>query len=182
MINHCSRLSAVFLFLGIVSVSGKDLETKEKGSAMQEKKEPILPFHLKISDLPMVEFGCEISSSKGEFGTETIRISGSTGVTLSRMDTKTGKVSELRGKIDPQALITLIRLFEETGFMEAEEENLGDPEGLKRTLALALPGRKKKVEIVGMESEESNRLIGAVKLAAGLGVPEALQRKFLNNL
>jgi hypothetical protein len=169
MINLCSRLSVAFLFLGIVWVFGKDFETKEKGSAMQENKESILPYHLKISELPVVEFGCEISSSNGEFGTETIRISGSTGITLSRMDSKTGKVSELRGKIDPHVLITLVGLFEEAGFMEADEESIGDPEGMK-------------LEIVGMESGESNRLIGAVKLAAGLGVPEALQKRFLIHL
>ena len=149
---------------------------------MQVTKNLVMPYQLKLTDLPSVEVVCRIESPKGEFGAEMIRISGATGVTLSHTDTKMGKASELHGKIDPQALVTLIRLFEESGFMESEEENHGESEGPKRTLTLVLPGRKKRTEIIGMELSEFNRLIGAIKLAAGLGVPEALQKKFLNHL
>lgn len=181
--NGFFRLTSVaFFMLAIVSVSGKDIDTKKKGPAMQVTKDLVMPYQLKVTDLPSVEVVCQIESPKGEFGAEMIRISGATGVTLSHTDIKSGKASELHGKTDPHALVTLLRLFEEAGFMEVEEENHGESGGPKRTLALVMPGRKKKTEIVGMEHSESNRLIGAIKLTAGMGVPEALQKKFLNHL
>lgn len=88
----------------------------------------------------------------------------------------------MHAKQDPQALIALLKMFEDNGFFEKEVET--DPEKKEplRYLELKIPGQANRVAIGGRYSALLRNLSGALRLAAGFSVPEALGREFLKEL
>jgi hypothetical protein len=141
-----------------------------------------LPFHLKLEDLPKVEFACEYLPEPSKHWTESILISGMTGVTLIRNTPGAAKPDTLHAKQDPQAFITLLKYFEDNGFFEKEVDV--DPESKEplRYLSLSIPGQSNRVAVGGRYQYVLGTLMGALRMAAGISVPEALGRKFLKLL
>ena len=141
-----------------------------------------LPFHLKVEDLLKVEFVSEYLPSQSKPWTESIRISGATGVTLIRQTPGTAKPDTLHAKKDPQALIVLLKQFEDNGFFEKEVDLDPESKDPVRVLALNIPGHSNRVAVGGRYQYLLGTLLGAVRLAAGFSVPEALSKGFLKDL
>jgi hypothetical protein len=141
-----------------------------------------LPFQLKAEDLLKVEFNCEYRSSQKNPWTESIRISGATGVTLIRHPVPSEVPDSLHGKHDLQAFITLLKLFEDEGFFEMEVEEDPDNKDPIRFIALTIPGQSNRVAIGGQHHIPLVKLLGALRLTAGFSIPKALGKGFLERL
>lgn len=141
-----------------------------------------MPFHLKSEDLLKVEFNCEYHPLPKKPWTESIRISGVTGVTLIRQLPDASKPDTLHGALDPQAFLSLLKMFEDSGFFEKEVDVDPDGKDPVRYLVLAIPGESNRVAVGGRYQIPLEKLLGALRLAAGFGVPEALGKGFLERL
>lgn len=160
---------------GIIAADGK------MGKKMDAKAITI-PFNLNPQDLLKVEFLCEYQPPGAKSWSEAVRISGVTGVALFRLNPDSPKTDSLVAKQNPQALITLLKIFEDRGFFESEAnmDSLGT--GSRRFISLSIPGQSNRVTVAGREVDQLNQLLGAVKFAAGISLPEALTKAYLQNL
>jgi hypothetical protein len=141
-----------------------------------------LPFQLKPEDLLKVEFVCEYHPTPSKPWTEEIRISGITGITLTRHADGSAKTGLLHSKQDPQALIALLLYFQDNGFLEMEVNVDPDSKEPIRYIALNIPGRSNKVAIGGRYTYWLGTLMGALRLTAGFSIPEALGKGFFRQL
>ena len=83
----------------------------------------------------------------------------------------------------PATVLRLLDLMEANGVMGMPERIGGEPKGRsQRVLGLNLPGRTKRIAVVEDGGFAINEIIGAVKLAAGQCLPEALNHRFFPNL
>lgn len=142
----------------------------------------VLPFKLKLEDLPFVEILCKYQPDAQSEKQEWLRISPAVGVLLVRQESVKDKPEELKGKIAPEALIPLLTILESEGFFELPDDDIDDEKGPVRSMSLSLPARKKQVVMTGIKFRELDYLIGAVKMTVGLSVSEALGKKFLKVL
>jgi hypothetical protein len=142
----------------------------------------ILPFKLKLEDLPFVEIVCKYQPDAKSEKHEWLRISSVLGVLLAKQESTKDKPEELKGKIASEALIPLLTILESEGFFELPDDDIDDETGPVRSMSLSLPARKKQVVMTGIKFRELDYLTGAVKMTAGLSVSEALGRKFLKFL
>jgi hypothetical protein len=140
-----------------------------------------LPFGLRLVDLPKVEIACEYHDPKPGTGSKRLSFSVK-GVKIVSQAGKEQPAEEISGKGYLEAIPSLLIRFEEEGFFEMDEDQVGDTEGPVRMLRLTLPGRSRTVKLTGIELAGIERLIGAVKLAAGFSVPEAQGKEFLKDL
>jgi hypothetical protein len=143
-----------------------------------------LPYGLRLVDLPFVDIICRYKPAVDSEKSESLRVSPTFGVILSRSESANEKPLEVTGKIAPEGLIPLLSLFESEGFFEMEEEdlNVDDSKGAVRSISLALPKRKKQVAVIGKPARSLDYLTGAAKMTAGLSVGEALRKDFLRDL
>jgi hypothetical protein len=143
-----------------------------------------LPYGLRLVDLPFVDVICRYTPALESEKCESLRLSPTFGVILSRTESANEKPQELTGKIAPEGLIPLLTLFESEGFFEMEDEevNVDDSKGAVRSISLALPNRKKQVAVIGKAARSLDYLTGAVKMTAGFSVEHALRKDFLNDL
>lgn len=171
----------LILALVIIAVPGCNGAERKTGTKMETQ--PIeLPFQLKPQDLLNVEFTFEYFPPHSKAWSESIRLSGMTGTTLVRHVPGVGKPDTIHGKQDPQALVTLLKLYEDAGFFEKEVDVDVDNQAPLRFLSLAIPGRSNRVAIGGRYQYQLGSLLGAMRLAAGFSVPEALTNTFLHDL
>ena len=141
-----------------------------------------IPFHLKPEDLFKVEFNCEYHPSPKKPWTESIRISGVTGVTLIRQSAASVKPDTLHGTQDPVAFITLLKMFEDEGFFEKEVDVDSESKDPIRYIALTIPGRSNRVAVGGRYLTPLGKLLGALRLVGGFGITEALGKGYLKDL
>ncbi len=165
----------------LISVPGPNAAEQKTGKKM-ETQTLELPFQLKAQDLLKVEFQCEYFPDPSKSWTEAIHISGVAGVTLLLAKPGVPKPDILHAKQDGPALIALLKYFEDNGFLEEEVEVDPTKNDPITYLSLFIPGQSNRVAIAGKESELLNQLFGAVKMTAGLSVPEALGKTFLQHL
>jgi hypothetical protein len=89
----------------------------------------------------------------------------------------------LDGTCDAKSIMSLLDLMEANGVMGMPERIGGEPKGRsQRVLELNLPGRTKRVAVVEDGGVAINEIFGAVKLAAGQCLPEALNHRLFPNL
>ena len=171
-------LVALTVVLSVPTYSGAE---KKIGKKM-ETPTIELPFQLKVEDLLKVDFACEYFPEQSKPWTESIRISGTTGVTLVRQNPGYVKPDTLHAKQDPQVLIALLKLFQDNGFFEKEVDVDPVSKDPIRYLALTIPGQSNRVAVGGRYTYVLGVLLGATRFAAGLSVPEALGRGYLSHL
>jgi hypothetical protein len=142
-----------------------------------------LPQGLTDDDLPGVEVRLEFCSTKTGAGLQELTIRGDGQVALRRSGGHGGPVEERTGTLPPATVVRLLRALEDGGYFGLDDRYPGDPEAPRRILTVTLrPGREKQVAVDVPDVAGFERAYGAVRLAAGLAVPELLGRRFLANL
>ncbi|HEV3469730.1 MAG TPA: hypothetical protein VG148_10445 [Pyrinomonadaceae bacterium] len=141
-----------------------------------------LPFGLSSEELGQVRITYTSHSAKTGVGKSQVVITGAGQVRLLEeafLDDPNPQTAE--GEVPPPVVARLLDLMQEVDFFALEELYRGEGEapGAVHVIELTLPGRSKKV----MVSQPTTvvpfeRVAGAIKLSAGLGLPAALQQRF----
>lgn len=146
---------------------------------------PYVPFGItKDTPLDKVEILLAFYSAKTGAGKQEITLRGDGTVRLffskSAQD-KTPRVVEGQCGVEP--VLRLLDLMEGAGLFGLPEEapSDGHPHA-RRLLEVKLPGRFKRITLDEPGNYSIEQVIGAVKLAAGQCLPEALNHRFFPNL
>lgn len=144
-----------------------------------------IPFGIdKETQLDKVEILLAFYSAKTGAGKQEMLLKGDGTVRLffsKSMQDKAPKVAE--GHCDPAVVLRLLDFMEGQGLFGLPDEvpAEGHPHG-RRLLEVHLPGRMKRIALDEPGNYPVEQMIGAVKLAAGQCLPEALNHRFFPNL
>lgn len=140
-----------------------------------------LPFNLTQEQLPDVGISYASYSAKSGVGKAEITISGSGELALLQETVRDDPNPRVFTETIPMAIVTrLLDVLQEENFFALDDyyPHSGTPTGT-RVITLTLPGRTKQVILDQPASAPAfERVAGAIKLAAGLATPEALQQRF----
>ncbi len=142
-----------------------------------------LPMSLSSEDLPKTEIVYAFYSAKTGAGVQEIHVHGTGEVVLRKTRSRTAEPETREGRIAPEAVVRLLELMEDQGFRGLED--LYPAEGhphARRMVSIAGPSLAKKVAADEPVCPEFERITGAISLAAGIAVPEALGHRFFPNL
>ena len=117
-------------------------------------------------------------------GKEQLEISGDGTVTLTRSSNYKAPDQNIFGKVDPEKVVALLALFETEGFMDLER-TYSTKSTIKNAwqMKLTLPSGEKPVFAeYGSAPPQFDRLMGAIRLLAGIGAPKSLGQQFFFHL
>jgi hypothetical protein len=142
-----------------------------------------LPYKLSAADLPKVEIMHSFVSMKTGAGRQEIYILGTGQVRLLFSGTAKENPDVREGKLAPDLVIRLLDFIEGQGLAGLEEHYPAshNPHA-RRIVRLTLPGMIKTVMVDEPKNLEFERIVGAVKYAAGIALPDALNNRFFPNL
>ncbi|MDQ3003191.1 MAG: hypothetical protein M3Y08_18260 [Fibrobacterota bacterium] len=145
---------------------------------------PHMPFGLdKASDLGKIEIKLAFHGAKTGAGREEMTLWGDGRIRLyfSRSDQdKAPKIVE--GTCESERILRLLDFMEGNGVMDGPDHVGQKPAGSTRELEIILPDRKKRILLQDTGDYSVEQVIGAVKLAAGQCIPEALNHRLFPNL
>jgi hypothetical protein len=157
----------------------------EKGQAeMSEKKEERkLPFGLKEDQLKEVEVMLGFYSAKTGAGKQEMSIDGTGKVKLFMTRVRDGEPETREGQVEKVVVVTLLDFLEgqEVLGMDDVYPSDHDPHA-RRLIRVTLPGQVKNVALDEPGVPAFEQIFGAVRLACGVGMPEALNHRFFPNL
>lgn len=135
------------------------------------------PFGLTPETLSDVELSYGFQSSKTGAGQQDIVIRGDGHVRLFFSRSMYDEEPQVReGQLPQEVILRLLEVVEEQDFFYLEDHY--PPEGPSRggwIIHVALPDSSKRVAVEGTHPPAFERAAGAIKLAAGLALPEALR-------
>lgn len=159
-----------------------EVNTKEKVMTVEQITH--MPFGLdKASDLGKIEIKLAFHGAKTGAGRQEMTLWGDGRVRLffSRSDQdKSPKI--LEGTCEFRRILSLLDFMEGNGVMDGPEHVGEKPGGSARELEIILPGRKKRIFLQDTGDYSVEQVIGAVMLAAGQCLPEALNHRLFPNL
>jgi hypothetical protein len=183
--------SIMALFAGLSCAFGQGLNpsaagmTMKKGPLITTADVPYPPFGIdKETPLDKVEILLGFYSAKTGAGKQEILLKADGSVRLffsKSMQDKAPKA--LEGHCQPETVLRLLDLMEGLGLFGLSDEvpAEGHPHG-RRLLEVRLPDRMKRIALDEPGNYSVEQMIGAVKLAAGQCLPEALNHRFFPNL
>lgn len=181
----CGGCVFVALLVGFAGVEHSGQTTDDqKGTSRMTNQLEHLPFQLDLSDLPKVGILYGFYSAKTGAGKQEITISGDGTVKLFLTRSMYDAKPEVRqGKVSSEVILRLLDVIEGENFFALEDHYppTHDPHA-RRILRFTLPDREKTIILDEPRCPEFERVAGAVKLTAGLALPEALNRRFFPNL
>ena len=136
------------------------------------------PFSLPEGDLQGVEVSYGIYSSKTGAGVEEVTLLAAR-VVLLRTASREAPPETREGPLPPGALLRLLQVMEDQRFPTIADHASTRPT-VRRILKLKTPGLSRQVVVDGDGDARFERVVGAVLLAASLGRPEVLGRKFFH--
>jgi hypothetical protein len=177
--------SACLLLIGSLSVQGHcspdKTISKEKKMAQSVA---LSPFGLDSNGLDKVRIFIAVYTPKTGMGKEQLEISGDGGIALTRSANFKAPDQNIYGKVDPEKVAALLALFEAEGFMNMER-TYSTKSTIKNTwqMKLTLPSGEKPVFAeYGSAPPQFYRLMGAVRLLAGMGAPKSLGQQYFFHL
>lgn len=186
-----TRIALLGLAICLLPGSGEPLKKSppktetRKGPTMMIEETPYLPFGIgKDTPLDKIEILLAFYSAKTGAGKQEITLRGDGTVRLffSRsMQDKTPK--HMEATCEPGTVLRLLDLMEGLGLFGLPDEvpSEGHPHA-RRLLEVRLPDRMKRIALDEPGNYAIEQMIGAVKLAAGSCIPEALNHRFFPNL
>lgn len=171
----------ISLVLGLAAGGGCGTGTRK---ASQPDKIPFLPFGLdKDSDLGKIRIKLAFHSAKTGAGRQEMTLWGDGRVSLffSRSD-KDKSPKTLEGTCESARIVRLLDFMEGNGVMDGPDQVGEKPGGSTRELEIVLPDRTKRILLRDTGEYSVEQVIGAVKLAAGQCLPEALNHRLFPNL
>ena len=142
-----------------------------------------LPFGLTDADIPKIEILYGFYSMKTGAGKQEITVTGTGKVTLLLTKTAGDTPQTRTGQLDPKVVIALLDFMADRGFKNFDDHYppKGDPHA-REVIKLVTPKWTKTVALDQPGFPAFEMLAGAVKFAAGIAVPEALNNRFFPNL
>lgn len=158
-------------------------ETSDKEKKMAQSA-VIKPFGLDAESLKSAKIFIAVYTPKTGMGKEQIEISGDGSIKLIRSDNDRAPDQIVQGKVDAERAAALFALFESEGFMDLER-TYSTKSTIKNTwqMKLTLPSGEKPVFAeAGSTPPQFDRLMGAIRLLAGIGAPKSLGRQYFFHL
>ena len=156
--------------------------TVKKGGVMDTAS--LKPFGLSAQDLPKAKLSLASYSPKTGAGKERIEIDGTGEVRLIRSDNYEAPEETVKAKVMPGDVSALLVLIEAEGFMQMEQTYKGNNNySLRCHIKLTLPTGGKEVfadQVVA--PPEFERILGAIKVVAGMASPLALNHQYFFRL
>lgn len=150
-------------------------------------RDEVLPFGLKVEQLPEVEVSVRYQSPKTGAGRQQLIIRGTGEVLLVRTMAydKPEEIVEARAPL--LAVVRMLGLVESEEFFTLDDEYPLDHHAGRYTLRVKLPAQEKQVVVAVKMREHQppqafSHVLGAMKLVAGLATTEALHHRFLFTL
>lgn len=150
-------------------------------------RDEVLPFGLKVEQLPEVEVSVRYQSPKTGAGRQQLIIRGSGEVALVRTMAfdKPEEIVEARAPL--LAVVRMLGVIETEEFFALDDEYPQQRHGGRYTLHVKLPSQEKQVMVAVQMREHQppqafSHVLGAMKLVAGLATREALHHRFLFTL
>jgi hypothetical protein len=177
-----------FLMLAVsaaLAASNGAIVSKSKEGSVTIEGLSYLPFGIgPQTPLDSIRITLAFHSAKTGVGPQEIILKGNGSVRLSYLRSLQDKAPKiLEGNCGSAAVIRLLDLMEGNGVLEMPDQFGGAPKGRsERVLELTLPGRSKRISVAGEGEGGIEQVIGAVSLAAGQCLPEALNHRFFPNL
>lgn len=143
-----------------------------------------LPFGLTPVTLLQARIFIEGYSPKTGAGKERIEIFGTGEVRLIRTDNYKAPEESVSVKVRPSDVAALLTLMESEGFMQMDSEYKGNSVySLRTQVNLQIPTAEKSVYADDMVAPPKfERMVGAIKVLAGLASPLALNRQYFFRL
>lgn len=146
-------------------------------------EESTLPFQLKASDISKIRISYLYHSQKLNAGSQEIIFTGSGTLQLKKNLSNIEKPEVKEVKIGTKEIITLLSKMEEDHFLNlANEYRTQSTDHAYRKISLTLPNQSKDVMLFDQNCEEFEMVAGAIKIIAGLNMPEALNHDFFPDL
>jgi hypothetical protein len=158
-------------------------ETPNKEKKMAQSAE-LKPFGLNGEGLKSAKIFIAVYTPKTGMGKEQIEIGGDGTIKLIRSDNDRAPDQIIQGKVEPEKAAALFALFESEGFMDLERI-YSTKSTIKNTwqMKLTLPSGEKPVFAeFGSTPPQFDRLMGAIRLLAGMGAPKSLGRQYFFHL
>lgn len=172
------RLSAL-LAAGLLTLLGcfnGTVETHYQNETKMPDTQLAWPFGLTPETLADVELFYGFQSSKTGAGKQEIVIRGDGDVRLFFSRSMYDEEPQVReGRLPEEVILRLLEVVEEQHLFHLEDHY--PPEGPSRggwIIRVELPDKSKRVAVEGTHPPPFERVAGAMKLAAGLALPEAL--------
>lgn len=186
MYKRAIRISGIgLLLLGGLCLQGhagsKGTSNKEKNMAQTVA---LMPFGLDAEGLKSAKIFIAVYTPKTGMGKEQIEISGDGNIKLIRSDNDRAPDQIVQGKVEPVKAAALFAMFESEGFMDLER-TYSTKSTIKNTwqMKLTLPSGEKPVFAeAGSTPPQFDRLMGAIRLLAGIGAPKSLGRQYFFHL
>lgn len=154
----------------------------QKGGRMSPQQEP-LPFNLTSSDLKNVEILYAFYSAKTGAGKQEITITGTGKIKLLLTRSYSSPPEVREGTVSPELASRLLDFIAGENFLTLNDRYPShDAPHARRVIRLTLPDGGKTVLVDEPICPEFERIAGAVKFVAGVGLPEALHQQFFPNL
>jgi hypothetical protein len=180
-----SMLGMRLCLLGTMTIDvhamANDTSRKDKKTAQTAT---LTPFGLDSAELNGAKIFIAVYTPKTGMGKEQLEISGDGTVTLTRSANYKAPDQNILGKVEPGKVAALLGMFEAEGFMDLER-TYSTNSTIKITwqMKLTLPkGEKQVFAEAGSTPPQFDRLMGAVRLLAGMGAPQSLGKQFFFHL
>lgn len=141
-----------------------------------------IPFGISEEEIAAIEISLLFNSQKPDAGDQEVLLFGSGKVRLRATPIIDGKTKTKEGTIEKKTIIALLALMDEERFLGLQDRYpfKSEPHGI-RVLTLKLPRQTKQVIFEEGDCPQFERIAGAVKLAAGIALPEALGMRFFSH-
>jgi hypothetical protein len=158
---------------------------KSKENSTGGNKMPIIRFflyELNESDLAKIEISYLHHSGKLGAGYQEIIFLGDGTVQLKKTVSLQAKPEIVEGRVDKKVFLPILALMEEENFLGLEDDKPTNGRNLGyRKLTLKLPLVTKSVLLCEPGNPQFERIGGALKVIAGIALPQALGYKFFPN-
>jgi hypothetical protein len=156
--------------------------TDKKGGSMDTTA--LKPFGLSSQDLAKVSLFLASYSPKTGVGKERIEIMGTGEVRLIRSDNYKAPEESVSAKVKPSDVAALLTLMESEKFMQMEAEYKGNSVySLRTQIKLQIPTAEKSVYADNVAAPPNfERMVGAIKVLAGMASPLALNHQYFFRL
>ena len=135
---------------------------------------PKLPFGLEKMDSVVITYA--VQAGKSGAGREEITISGGGEVRLLQTLRQDAEPTIRTGKVPPETVMRLLELFKSARFTALDPEQTGsEPLQGSRSVALIAGATQHAVVMIGGGVFKANEFVGAIKVVAGMALPEITQ-------
>lgn len=170
---------AMFIHTGHAGAKAAKKEEKKMAESLA-----VQPFGLDPHSIKTVKIFIAVYTPKTSMGKEQIEIEGDGTIRLIQSANYRAPDVVRLGKVEPALVSSLLGFIESEGFMDLERSyTTKSPIKNTRQIKLTLPSGEKPVSAEDDAAPpQFNRILGAIRLLAGMGAPESLGGQYFFHL